>query len=131
MRFIFRLRKDAALDPFVKRLSWLSVTDRRKYFMLVFTYKLFTTDRPSYLVSLFPKPNDDLRRSKRTLTVATSSSFDLPTPSTTTFENSFCYQAMRLWDTVPCNIRLKPSASTFKNAVFDYLLNAKANFGEE
>ena len=70
VRFIFRLRKDAALQPFFKRLSWLSVFDRRKFFIFDFTYKLFTTEKPSYLLSLFPKPKDDLRRSKRTLTAA-------------------------------------------------------------
>ena len=96
MRFIFRLRKDAMLKPFAKRLKWLSVADRRKYFMFVFMYKIFTIEKPSYLLALFPKPKSDLRRSERTLTVAASSSFDLPTISTSAMENSFSYQAMKL-----------------------------------
>ena len=131
VRFIFRLRKDAALQPFFKRLSWLSVFDRRKFFIFVFTYKLFTTEKPNYLLSLFPKPKDDLRRSKRTLTAAVASSFDLPTPTTSTFENSFSYQAMILWDTIPCKIRLKPSLSTFKSAMYEYLLNLSTNIDED
>ena len=117
IRFIFRLRKDTALEPFAKRLNWLSISDRRKYFMFIFLHKIFTIERPSYLLSLFPKPKTDIRRSNRTLAVAASSAFDLPTPSTTTFENSFSYQAMKLWDTLPCTIRLKPSINSFKNAV--------------
>ena len=130
IRFIFRLRKDTALEPFAKRLNWLSISNRRKYFMFVFLYKIFTIERPSLFLSLFPKPNTDLRRSNRALAVADSSAFDLPTPSTTTFENSFSYQAMKLWDTLPCIIRLKPSINSFKSAVFNYLLQIKADLGD-
>ena len=131
IRFIFRLRKDTALKPFTKRLNWLSISDRRKYFMFVFLYKIFTIERPSYLLSLFPKPKAYIRRSNRTLAVAASSAFDFTTPSTTTFENSFSYQAMKLWDTLPYKVRLKPSINSFKSAVFEYLLNKKANLGDD
>ena len=39
IRFIFRLRKDNALEPFAKRLNWLSISDRRKYFMFIFSIR--------------------------------------------------------------------------------------------
>ena len=99
--------------------------------MFVFLYKIFTIERPSYLLPLFPKPKADIRRSNRTLAVAASSAFDLPTPSTTTFENSFSYQAMKLWDTLSCRVRLNPSINSFKSALFEYLLNMKANLGDD
>ena len=68
--------------------------------MAVTTYKTLTTCKPGYLVPLFPKVNDGIRRSARTLTVAASSSFALPQINTFTYENSFSYMAMNLWDTL-------------------------------
>ena len=91
--------------------------------MAVTTYKTLTTCKPGYLVPFFPKVNDDIRRSARTLTVAASSSFALPQINTSTYENSFSYMAMKLWDTLPCPIRLKPSITAFKEAIFKYLLS--------
>ena len=78
VRFIFRLRRDAALKPYYKRLNWLQIGEKRKYFMAVTTYKILTDCKPGYLVPFFPKVTTDIRRSARSHTVAASSSFDLP-----------------------------------------------------
>ena len=91
--------------------------------MAVSTYKILTECKPGYLVPFFPKVSTDIRRSARSHTVAVSSSFDLPQISTSTYENSFSYMAMKLWDTIPCPIRLKPSINTFKPALLKYLLD--------
>ena len=130
VRFIFRLRRDSALKPYFKRLNWLQIGDRRKYFMAVTTYKTLTTGKPGYLVPFFPKVSTDIRRSARSHTVAASSSFDLPQISTSTYENSFSYMAMKLWDTLPCPIRLKPSINAFKAALFQYLLDKSSDVSD-
>ena len=131
VRFIFRLRRDAPLKPYYQRLNWLQIKDRRKYFMAVTTYKILTTGKPGYLVPCFPKVNDDIRRSARSLTVAASSSFALPQINTTTYENSFSYMAMKLWDTLPCPVRLKPSIAVFKEALFKYLLSKMNDISDD
>ena len=38
---------------------------------------------------------------------------------------------MKLWDTLPCTIKLQPYIITLKNAVFGYLLNTEAEFGDD
>ncbi|XP_023247116.1 autophagy-related protein 13 homolog, partial [Copidosoma floridanum] len=54
VRFIFNLRRDAALGPFYARLEWLRSGARRNYFLGVSTYRILTTAKPSYLFDLFP-----------------------------------------------------------------------------
>lgn len=119
VRFIFRLPRDARLAPYIAKLGWLPLEKRRKYFIATITYQILSTSKPSYLVSLLPPLSQDIRRSERTQT----SAFAIPTATTSTFSKGFTIQAMKLWDSVPCTIRLKPSISSFKDALFDYLID--------
>lgn len=119
VRFIFRLPRDTRLAPFITKLGWLTPDKRRKYFMCIITYQILTASKPSYLVPFFPPLSDDIRRSKRNET----SAFCIPTTTTSTFTKGFSIQAMKLWDSLPCQIRLKPSVSSFKDALFDYLIS--------
>lgn len=102
VHFVYHLRIDTELAPSMRRLEWLTVTGRRKYFMAVFTSKVLTESKPSYLLSLFPERRDDTRSSKRLVSTAQSSVFELPTSRTTTYQCSFGFQAMQLRDSLPC-----------------------------
>ena len=64
IRYIFSLRRDASLAQYYERLNWLSASARRLYFLGLTTYRIFTTNRPAYLVELLP-PVGDIRRSAR------------------------------------------------------------------
>lgn len=118
VRFIFRLPRDARLAPYIEKLGWLRPEKRRKYFMAVLTYQILKASKPSYLVPFFPPLSDDIRRSKRN----EASAFNIPMASTATFAKGFSIQAMKLWDSIPSNIRLKPSISSFKDALLDYFI---------
>lgn len=125
VRFIFHLRKDAALQPYYERLGWLSLDHRRNYFMGSVLYKLFSTGRPAYLGGLFPKPGEEIRRSARN---NNSSSFMIPTATTEMYRNSFSIRAMYFWDTLPVKIRLSTSLSMFKSRLYNYLLTLPQNY---
>lgn len=122
VKFIFRLKRDTALAPYYKRLNWLTIASRRKYFMALVTRQVLTQAKPSYLLPLFPRVGDEVRRSTRNKSDTSTSSFDIPTPSTVTLEKSFSQQSMKLWDILPCDIKLKATIGTFKDALYSYLL---------
>ncbi|KAL7307558.1 hypothetical protein TKK_0000250 [Trichogramma kaykai] len=65
VRYIFRLRRDAELLPYYRRLDWLAPSDRRAYLLNLFTYKMISTARPKYLKEFYHLPNDQIRRSAR------------------------------------------------------------------
>lgn len=120
VRFIFRLPRDARLAPYVAKLGWLSPEKRRNYFLAVILYQILATSKPPYLTAFFPPLSESIRRSERN----NSSSFNIPTARTTTYANGFSLQAMRLWDSIPHTIRLKPSIPSFKDALLEFLLNS-------
>ena len=64
------------------------------------------------------------------ITVAASCSLDLPQISTSTYDNSCSCMAIKLWDTIPCPIRLNPSIDAFKAVFFKYLLEKTSDVSD-
>lgn len=76
-------------------------------------YKIITTLTPNYLFKLFPKVDDEIRRSER----LQSSAFAIPTATTSTYRYTFSVQAMNLWNEIPYTIRLKKYCIRFQRNI--------------
>ena len=53
VRYIFGLRGDARITPYRRRLGWLLMDSRRKYFTAILMYKIIRIGQPSYLNEMF------------------------------------------------------------------------------
>ena len=120
VRFIFKLRKHEHITPFIKKLNWLPLVLRRKYFILTQTHKVLKSKKPVYLYKLLEPhlifPNDSIQtRSKDT--------FKIPCKTKKVYDYSFCMMAMKAWNELPITIRNIDKLDTFKNTIKKLLLD--------
>ena len=100
IRFIFRLRKHVSITPYRKRLQWLDISSRHKYFLGVLTFKILVNQRPEYLYDNLQKFFSLDRRNTRQ-----NSLFDPPFTRSVTYCKSFSLTAMDNWNKIPSNLR--------------------------
>ncbi|XP_011859007.1 PREDICTED: uncharacterized protein LOC105556520 [Vollenhovia emeryi] len=120
IRFIFDLRRDEHITPFKLALKWLSVENRRLYFLGILTYRILYLSSPPYLQELFPQRDSIRRYPSRHDTLSTV--FQVPLHRTATYRNSFHLTAIHLWHSLPSNITTAPSLPIFKERLFSHLL---------
>ena len=93
----------------LSQLHWLPVSYRIKFKLATITYKTLSVGQPSYLLtSLNPyHPTRSLRSSDQQL-------LNKPNITTEFGRRAFSYAAPDIWNDLPLNIRLSPSADSFK-----------------
>lgn len=123
IRFIFNLKFDEHVTPYRRCLGWLSVENRRRYFLGCQTYRIIYMNSPSYLNELFTVFDPEQRRSERLLT--SSHIFHIPQFRTTTYRNSFHLSMIFLWHSLPSNITSAAFFSAFE-VLRRYLLDAES-----
>lgn len=112
IRFIFGLRKYDHVSPYRSMLKWLPIRLRRNFHILSLLYSiLFNPLFPSYLRERF-----EFLHSSNTFSLRSSDNLSLKTPShcSSFYDKSFTVQAVRLWNSLPVDIRQAPSLHTFK-----------------
>ena len=112
IRFIFNLRRNEHITPYRRSLGWLSVKNRRLYFLGCLTYRILHLPSPSYLSELSPPPDPLVRRSDRS--TSQSSTFLIPSHRTITYRNSFRLSAIYFWHSLPDHIISASSLDSFK-----------------
>ena len=120
IRFIFDFKRDEHITPYRRRLGWLSVENRRLFFLGCLTYRILSLNSPSYLSELFVLTDPSLRRSERL--AVSSQVFHIPSCRTATYMHSFRLSAIRFWHTLPHNITSASSLASFKNLLRSFLL---------
>ena len=114
VRYVCGVRRSEHITPHRKKLDWLDVKARRRYFMAVLMYKSLCLGRPLYLATLFNK--NQSRTSGRA-----PRDIEVPSSRTDTGLNSFSAQGARLWNSLPQGIRTLPSFARFKSAMREFL----------
>ncbi|XP_022816241.1 uncharacterized protein LOC111349367 [Spodoptera litura] len=111
IRFVFGLRKFEHISEFRNRLKWLPIRLRRNTRILCLLYNiLFNPAYPTYLRDRF-----SLVRPPEVLTRSHLKSYLKIVPHNTDFYSySFYVHAVRLWNSLPPNIRDAKSISVFK-----------------
>ena len=95
IHFIYDLRRDFHITPYRWRLGWLSVENRRMYFLGIMAYRVDHHLVPSYICDFLSSPAVDPRRSSRLPSAA--SVFHIPLHRTTVYCHSFCYLVAYFW----------------------------------
>lgn len=121
IRFIYDLRRDEHITPYRLRLRWLTIKQRRLYFLGIMTFKILRQHMPHYLIELMPRGDDTLRRSTR-LPVALSTFF-IPNHRTEAFHRSFRLTAAYFWNSLPVDVSGSVSLGIFKTKLFTHLFN--------
>ena len=114
VRYVCGVRRSKHITPHRKKLDWLDVKARRKYFMAVLTYKSLCLERPSYLATLFNK-NQSITSGRAPRDI------EVPGSRTDTGLNSFSAHDARLWNLLPQSIRTLSSFARFKSARCEFL----------
>ena len=99
VRFIYKLRYDTHISPFLNELGWLNIQNRRKYFVAIQTYKLLYLKSPDYLRNIYraiPDRQYHLRPRNATLLV--------PFCRTQFYKQSFNVTSTNLWNELPSQL---------------------------
>ena len=92
---MFGLRRDQHITPYQHHLGWwLSMINRRRYFLGIERYKIFDSTAPDYLFKNFVRMNDSLRRSAR---VALPQTFEVLIHQKQAYRGLFHLARIYLW----------------------------------
>ncbi|XP_071652803.1 uncharacterized protein [Temnothorax longispinosus] len=123
IRFIFNLRRDEHITPFRHQLGWLSVKNRRLYFLGIEMYKISRGISPGYLSDIFIKPDSLIRRSSR---LVVEHAFQIPTHRTETYHRSFHLAGIYLWNSLPSEIVSSSTIIEFKRKLHNHIFSLES-----
>ena len=108
-RVVCRSRKfSCPTSSLLNRLHWLPVIQRIKFKIAVLTFKSLQSGKPSYLSDLLVKYEP-----KRSLRSSSSGFLTVPDIRSAFGRRSFSFTAPSIWNSLPSDLRLCSSLSTF------------------
>ncbi|XP_072934958.1 uncharacterized protein [Epargyreus clarus] len=117
IRFIFGIRKYDHVSHLRKDLKWLPIRLRRNTRILCLLFNILnSTTSPTYLRERFSYARPSIapcRTHRKTL-------LRFPPHKTSSYSKSFTVHAVRLWNSLPPNIRESKNISIFKKRVKDH-----------
>lgn len=121
IRFIFGLRKFDHISQHRQQLGWLPIRQRRNMHALSLLFNiLYHPYTPPYLKERFKFLGHDtdfnLRSRSNNLLV-------LPPSRSSSYSNSFTCRVIKLWNSLPINIRQAESINIFKNRLYKYYIS--------
>lgn len=122
IRFIFDLRRDEHVSPYRRQLGWLTVKQRRLYFLGIMAFKVIRFEVPSYISELLPRDEGLLRRSSRLR--SSNSTFIIPNHRTSAYHKSFRLSVAYLWNSLPQQVTSSTSLQVFKTKLYLHLFHS-------
>ena len=124
-RLVLRKRKSDHVTHLLEKLHWLPVEARIHYKIATLAFRHFENSLPSYLSELLHtyQPSRTLRSSSEKL---------LKVPKTylkSAGNRSFYFQAAKIWNSLPTNVRSSPSLSSFKKNLKTHLFKERFSLG--
>ena len=123
-RFVTGASKYTHITSTLRTLHWLPIRQRIIFKTLVLVYKYLTTGQSKYFAPYLPlyKSAMSTRRSNpKNLFLQVPSYCASIHKSKVHFNNSFSYDAPKLWNDLPYDIRSAPNLSSFKSRLKTYL----------
>mgnify|MGYP003487581444 FL=1 len=109
-RVVTRTRKYDHITPVLRNLHWLPITARINYKIAVLTYKLLSTNTPSYLSEVI-----SVHHPSRQLRSAANRTLSVPYVRTQFGARAFRHAAPTIWNSLPASITSASSSlATFK-----------------
>ena len=132
IRFIFRIPKYSHITSYRKQLNWLTVDNRRLYFVANLMYYILNNKSPTFLANRFIyskdvslESTDDISTLRRSLRNPDQETLYVQVCSSVTFYHSFSIGGARFWNSIPTSITKKRrlSINTFKTEIYNYLMS--------
>lgn len=121
IRFIYNLRYDEHITPFRHRLKWLSMNNRRTYFMGIMLFNILHGCAPEYLNEIFARKQAIGRFPSR---LQINETFHIPLHRTTLYRNSFHLAGCYFWHSLPADIINSTTIHSFKHRLHNYSLQS-------
>ena len=118
-------RASKSLSPgleFRRKLNWLTLYQRRQYYLLTLTYKVLKTKRPSYLYQLIEPHVINYSRTQ-VLPTRNRPVFAIPNKTSGTYDASFTI-ASKAWNSLSDSLRSAESVEQFKSLLKQTYLNS-------
>ena len=123
-RFVSGVSRFSHVSPILKSLHWLPVQQRIIFKTLLLTYKFLTTGKPKYFapyLSLYTSAVKTRRSNPEKMFLNVPFYSSSVHKSKVHFNKSFSYDAPKLWNDLPLEIRTAPKLSCFKRRLKTYL----------
>ena len=122
-KLIFKKKRRDHVTPLLKKLHWLPIENRIDYKLATLVYRHFDSSLPSYLSSKLTAytPARSLRSSSEQLLAIPRMNLK------TAGERSFRYQASRVWNSLPIEIRSSGTLPSFKQHLKTHLFRKAFN----
>ena len=122
-RIILDAPYDAPTMPLFNQLGWLTLYELISLHKYVLLYRTFHGLSPQYLVDLFSFQSSNFY----SLRSVSNGNLCIPSHKTNLFKNSFQYSGVHLWNSLPLNIRMSPSVSSFKYHIKNFIISKRRN----
>ena len=123
-RFVTGASKYTHITSTLRTLHWLPVRQHIIFKTLVLVYKYLTTGQPKYFapyLPLYTSAVNTRRSNPKNLFLLVPSYCPSIHKSKVHFNNSFSYDAPKLWNDLPYDICSAPNLSSFKSRLKTYL----------
>ena len=123
-RFVTGASKHIHIISTLKTLNWLPIRQRIIFKTLVLVYKYLTAGQPKYFapyLSLYKSAMNTRRSNPKNLFLQVPHYCASIHKPKVHFNNSFSYDAPKLWNDLPHDIRSAPNFSSFKIRLKTYL----------
>ena len=123
-RFVTGASKYTHITSTLRTLHWLPIRQRIIFKTLVLVYKYLTTVQPKYFaqyLSLYKSAMNTRRSNPKKLFLQVPHYCASIHKSKVHFNNSFSYDALKLWNDLPRDIRSAPNLLCFKSRLKTYL----------
>lgn len=121
VRFIFNVKREEHITPYMEKLKWLRVEQRRNYLVASLLFVVSSTGKPIYLRDrLHYKSQLGIRGTRKD-----ELQLVVPLCRTAVYQHSFEVLACRFWNAIPLEIRASRTLVSFKQKLFMYLLNER------
>ena len=122
--FVTGVSKYTHITSTLRTLHWLPIRQRITFKTLVLVYKYLTTGQPKYFapyLSLYKSAMNTRRSNPKNLFLQVPHYCASIHKSKVHFNNSFLYDAPKLWNDLPHDICSAPNLSCFKSRLKTYL----------
>ena len=117
IRFSYNLRKFDHVSASFSDSGWLNLDERFRLQYARFIYRLNASLSPSYLIAKINRRSKTHQRNTRHCNL-----YSVPRHSTALFQRSFSYNAARIFNLIPLDIKALPSIGPFSRQLSNFIV---------
>ena len=120
IRYIFNVPYRSHITPYRSAINWMNMDGKRRSHLMVELFKIIKGDAPSVLIERL----EDIRNNSNHMTrQVTRADFYITRKATNVGLQSFFYDAIKEWNSLPADLRALSSTTTFRHNIKKYFLS--------